>query len=187
MSTLIDKSDEVLITKLVASDSCAFEMIYKKYATELYSYARRNIQKREDAEEIIQDVFEYLWINREKMGKAIWLRAYLYQMVRYKIIRYFTHKKVIQKYADHYLTFESLYDLIPEFDKNEKSLQSLVLERIVTLPDRCQQAFKLRMLENLSNSEIAERMEISKSTVENYMVNAFKHLRSFAMDSFKLS
>jgi RNA polymerase sigma-70 factor (ECF subfamily) len=47
------------------------------------------------------------------------------------------------------------------------------------LPARCREAFQLRLEQNLSNSEIAQRMHISKRTVEEYMTTAFAHLRKF--------
>lgn len=46
-------------------------------------------------------------------------------------------------------------------------------------------AFTLRLNENLSNDQIANRMNISKGTVEHYMMRTLKHLRSYPREVFE--
>ncbi len=128
MTSYLNHSDTELAALLSTGDKDAFESIYRRYGSGLYRYARKNITVKEDCEEIIQEVFESLWARRESLGNVTALGAYLYQIVKYKVIRYF--------------------------------------------------ALKLRITEKLSNSDIAKRMNIKKSTVENYMVTALAYFRA---------
>ncbi|NOS90616.1 MAG: hypothetical protein HOP30_01725 [Cyclobacteriaceae bacterium] len=50
------------------------------------------------------------------------------------------------------------------------------------LPEPCREALHLRLSENLSNTEIANRMHISKRTVETYISQAFELLRQYPKD-----
>jgi RNA polymerase sigma-70 factor (family 1) len=179
-------SDDKLIDGLAIGDSDSFEVIYRKYAKDLYRYARMNIDVKEDCEEIIQDIFIDLWSRRETINVAS-LRHYLFTSVRYKIIRYFKHKGVVRRFEKHYLLFEAAYDTIKEEGSGPEILQEQLLSCIATLPDRCQEAMKMRILENLSNSEIAERMNITKKAVEKHMHNALKHLRATFPKMYKIS
>lgn len=171
-------SDQDLLALLREGDESAFAAIYKKYTPELFRFAARNIHSREDREEIIQDVFESLWQRRTELDHVVSLNAYLFRAVKYKMIRYFNHKTVKEKYAEHFKLFEAVYDNLNETER-ESSLLNEVIERgLAKLPDRCQAAIKMRLEESLSNEDIAKRMQIKKSTVENYMVAAVNHLRT---------
>jgi RNA polymerase sigma-70 factor (family 1) len=171
--------EKELVAELRSSDSKkAFEVIYRHYVNQLHSFARRNINDQAACEEIIQDVFESLWTRRESLNITS-LRHYLYSSVRYKIIRYFQHNAVKKKYADHFRFFETVYDSI---EANEQPDPDQLLQKldhyIEALPERCRIAFRFRMHENLSNGQIAERMNIGKKTVELYMFKAFAHIRA---------
>ncbi len=170
--------DAQLVSPLALGNKIAFEAIYRKYAADLYRYARKNIDSKEDCEEIIQEVFESLWARHDKLGHVTDLKAYLYRMVKYKVIRYFQHSAVKKKYAEHYTLFEAIYDTAAPEERDTETLQLLIEKSLTQLPDRCQLAVRLRLHENLSNADIAIRMNIKKSTVENYMVTAVAHLRS---------
>lgn len=173
-----DQSDANLVDLLIQGDKKAFEVIYRRYVAALYRYAAKNISAKEDCEEIIQDVFESLWVRHSELHHVTALSAYLYRMVKYKVIRYFQHSKVKKSYADHYRLFEATYTTQEIGEEEKKSMMELIEHGLTLLPERCQLAIKLRLKENLSNKEIAERMNITKSTVENYIVKAVSHLRA---------
>jgi RNA polymerase sigma factor (sigma-70 family) len=82
------------------------------------------------------------------------------------------------KYAEHYRLFETLYESLEEAERTPEAIQSQLINTLADLPERCQTAIKLRLLENLSNGEIAQRMNITKKTVEVYMLKAFDHFRA---------
>ena len=183
-----DHSDSQLVDLLITGDNTAFETIYRRYAADLYKYARRNISVKEDCEEIIQEVFESLWARHDKLQHVTaqegYLKGYLINMVRYKIIRYFKNSEIKKRYAEHFRLFEAVYDNIME-EESEISTQAIINRGLAELPERCQMAVKLRLTENLSNSDIAKRMNIKKGTVENYMVTALSHLRASNQNLFK--
>lgn len=176
MTVYHDHSDTQLVALLKNSDQIAFEEIYRRYASVLFRYAYQHLSSREECQEAIQDVFESLWARRENQN-IITLKAYLYNSVRYRLIRQFRRDRLRHQYAEHYMHFEAAYASLAGEDRNPETIQALILKNLDGLAERAQEAFKLRVTENLSNGEIAERMQISKSTVELYMVKAFNHLR----------
>ena len=178
-------NEQEWVTLLMQGDQKAFEAIYREYAADLYRYARRNIAVSEDCEEIIQELFESLWRRREALGHVTALRAYLFRIVKYKVIRYIRHSKVKERYVEHYKFFEAVYESMSEEDRDPAVLQAMIRKSLSQLPERCQLAVNLRLTENLSNTDIALRMNIKKRTVENYMVAALAHLRASCRDLYK--
>lgn len=168
-----------LVASLNKGDKKAFEIIYRTYAPEIFRHIRRNITVREDCEEILHDLFEWIWRKHREI-KLFSLRGYLFTMANHRIVTYFRKNKVRRKYEKHFALFDALVNYLYE-DEGEETIDPDVLETLIqnslsALPERCQEAFKLRLTENLSNAEIAQRMNINKGTVENYMVRALSHL-----------
>ncbi len=171
-------TDEELLLLLMKDDDKAFEFIYRTYIKELFRYARKNISIKEECEEIIHDIFLDIWKRRYQLRHVKSIKAYLITAVKFKIIRHIQHSKVKAKYAEHFKRFELLHDFHVIDRTESEPLIARLLDGMEGLPLRCQEALKLRLLESLSNDEIAQRMNISKKTVEGYMGRAFSHLRT---------
>lgn len=171
--------DDKLLSLLVQGNQQAFETIYRRYVKYLFAFARKNIPHREDCEEIVQEVFTYLWENRQKLQHIENLQAYLTQMVRYKVIRYFKRSLVQRKYAEHYRLFEAVYETgaQPQLQAEPNALRRAIENALTGLPKRAIQAIRLRLSEDLSSHEIAKLMNVSHRTVENYLTLAHQHLR----------
>ncbi len=173
----VPTADADLVIMLANGSQPAFETIYRRYAAELYRFARSRISSAEDSQEMIQDVFESLWVRRESLAIES-LRSYLFGSIRYRIIRYFYQRGVKQRYLDHYRTFSELFDTIATSEDDPDQLQHTIMKALDGLPEKCRAMMTLRLRENLSNSEIAERMQVTKKTVENNMSMAITHLRT---------
>ena len=177
--------DTELVDLLRQGNYQAFEVIYRRYVKELFRYAHKKIKAREDCEEIIHDVFESLWKRKEELVINS-LRHYLFTSVCYMVIRYFSHRDVKRKFAEHYQLFEAVYDSMEQDEQRDpKAIHARLLLHIQDLPDRCQEAIRLRITENLSNGEIARRMNIRKGTVQLYISKAFAQLRCSYDDIYK--
>lgn len=176
MSPYANHTDEQLVTALVAGDEKAFEAIYFRYVKGLTAYARKRISRLEDCEEIVQELFASLWARHQQLAHVTALEPYLYRMVKYKVIRYYEHHQVVQKYADHFRAFELMVEDVAHENELEH-LRAVIQPTIEELPERCREAIRLRLDENLSNGDIAMRMNIDKSTVKRYITTALSYLR----------
>lgn len=178
MNPYQNHTDTELVSLLIEGNERAFAVIYERYAFDLYRYARKTIQDGEDCKEIIHDIFESLWKRHGELQHVTILDAYLYRTVKYKIIRYVQHQAVKRKYAEHYRLFEAVFETNPDEARHPENIEAFIEQGLAELPERCQMAVRLRWKENLSNGEIAKRMNITKGTVKNYMVTALNHLRA---------
>ncbi len=172
--------DAELITALNQGEDAAFAAIYEKYAKDLYNYARHNLTSKEDCEEIVHDVFTWVWQNRATIKIESSLRFYLITAVKRKVLRYFQKVEVRKKYERHYELFEAVYDIYKEEQQeiDPVAMEQWINKSISNLPETWRAAFLLRYKENLSNGEIAERMNINKRMAENHVFRAISYLRT---------
>jgi len=172
-------TDNELWEAVVSDSSRAFVVLYNRYWHKLYQTAKKYLKDDTAAEEIVHDVFVALWQKRHS-SKIIDFQKYILVTARYHVY------KQLRAIAAEKVEF---YEQIPEqpalalvSDADVKlgyeDLQTELTNVLKQLPRRCQEIFWLSRVENLSNDEIAERLNISKRTVENQITIALKFLRS---------
>ncbi|MFA4870198.1 MAG: RNA polymerase sigma-70 factor [Pedobacter sp.] len=171
-------SDHKLSLLLNQGDRKAFVEIYDRYYSLLYLYAYKKLKEREEAKDAVQDVFIALWNRREEIKFDISLSGYLYRSVRNRALNIFAHKNIESKYLaslDEYLkaNHEGTDYLI-----REKEIAALIEIEINNLPLKMREVFLLSRTENLTYKEIAEKLNISETTVNTQMKRALKALRT---------
>jgi len=170
---------------LVSGDQLAFKEIYDRYSQSLYWYVCNRIRSKEESEEILQELFLWLWKKHETLGHITELKPYLFSAARYKIVNYIDKSVVRDRYAEHYALYESTHDTSTEAYANLSDFDNILERSIANLPDNCQTAFRLSRIEQMPIAHIAERMNLSTGTVENYIGQALNHLRMVWGDHYK--
>lgn len=164
---------------LIVNDNCrAFTVLFDRYWFKLYKTAQKYINNDTACEEVVHDLFLNIW-NRRKFLVIKNFEHYLKAATRYQVYSYHNKLKV-----EHILYLENI-DEDKSFqatnagvDKiRSAELESLLEQELKILPERCREIFLLSRKDYLSNQEIAERLNISKRTVENQITIALKHLR----------
>jgi RNA polymerase sigma-70 factor (family 1) len=157
----------------------AFKEIYVRNWLVLYNYAYNIIRNKEIAEEVVQEMFFYLWNRREELEITHSLKAYLFTAVKFQTLNYIRSKKVRTDYASSYAAFENtLVDNSNEENIRVYDLKKHIEIEVSKLPDKCQQIFRMSRDEHQSIKTISDILNISHKTVENQLTKALKHLRS---------
>lgn len=169
--------DMELISLLMDGDEQAFETIYHRYAAELNRFATAKCGDRDQGQEIVQDVFVWLWTSRENRPEIHNLRTYLFTTAKNRILTHYRTSKVREKYAQSFSKFRQAWENTSDELLEAADLEKTVLEKLAHLPPKCQTAFRLSRIEHVSIPAIAKEMSISRRTVENYLSTALKHLR----------
>ncbi len=167
-----------LLPSLRNGDQRAFEVIYDFFSDRLYRYVHSRVRVKETSEEIVQEIFVSLWIRRESLEITISIGSYLYGAAKHKILSHIRSDIVRKKYAADFTLFcaERMDNSSQEL-MELKDLQQIIDDRVTELPKKCQTAFRMSRMEHEPIQRIAERMNISNRTVENYISQALKHLR----------
>ncbi len=171
--------DHALFLLIKKRDKQAFTVVYQKYHTYLYALALRYLKNTDMAEDAVQHVFVKLWENTVKMDVQINLKNYLYTMTKNYILNQIrNHKETISIY---YANAQQEIADDGEFLKLLEEIQlSEELQRgIENLPAQKKEICKLKMDEDVSNQEIADRMGISINTVKSHYQESVKMLRKY--------
>lgn len=167
------------LSLLKSGDAKAFELIYELFADKLYHYVNRRVNNKEISEDIVQEIFVSLWSKRESLEITNSLDAYLFGAAKFQILTYIRSNQVCKEYADNFMLFnKERTDNSTEEMMNLKDLQHNLNTSISELPEKCRTAIHMSRIKHEPISRIAEHMNISKRTVENYLSHALKHLRT---------
>ena len=177
MSRFGQYNDEELMHEIKAGNMLAFDELYRKYSRRLHKFSYAMLKSTEDTENLIQDVFLNLWLNREKVEKNASVSYYIFT-IAYNSAISVIRKKI--KNANYIEYVKSLQDLVQEpvdLQVEYKELDEKLNKIIDKLPQRQKEVYLLSRVEGLKYSEIAERLNISINTVENHLSRALDNIR----------
>ena len=128
---------------VIHRDPDYFRSLYEKYFLPLTEFAEAIVYDREEAKDIVQDVFFYLWDNAEKIRINKSIKHYLFSSVKHKALNRIRHYRIIDLHNDRireaYLKAENENLQIYE-DRIEK-----VTKAIDSLPEQMRKVINLRI------------------------------------------
>ncbi len=142
-----------------------YNNVIDELSAQLYRYAFHFMRNEEDAKDIVQDVYEKLWINRKTIELKR-VKAWLYRCTHNAMIN-FLNKKSRTRYMDS----QSLPERPSMPDSNFESMQ--MVDRLVgILPPIQKSIILLRDIEGYSYSDIGDILDLSPSQVKVYLFRA---------------
>jgi len=151
-----------------------FETIFKEYFAYLSNLAYGIVKDRDDAYDITQQVFVKLWDKRDDIEIDKSIKSYLYRATFNTALNFLDkHKRKLR------IVNDDSYSLFQE-DKSdflEGEVEDAVNKAILELPEKCRVVFSLSRYSDLTNKEIAEKLNISIKGVEKHISRALKELR----------
>ncbi len=173
-------ANSIFIKNINEGDQEAFKILFELYYAKLLYIASNYISSREDAEEIVQDVFLKIWKNRKSITTN--LNGYIFKVTRNACLDHLRSKKHKLSISNNILQLEALLNHNALADQMtstiiEKELEARIQISIASLPEKCKRVFIKSRIEGLKNKEISEELNISIKTVENHMSKALKHMR----------
>ena len=149
-----------------------FEKLFNLHYSNLCAYA---------SEEVVQEVLFKLWTNRESIIITSSIQSYLFRAVRNASLNVLKHVNIREDYkAQH--EYERDDELSSEDEMIVSELDQKIRVAIDQLPIERKKVFILSRYDGLKYKEIADKLNISVSTVENQMVKALKFLREELKD-----
>lgn len=175
--------DPALLARIVKGDQQAFSQLYDHSSTLLYTLAIRILGNRDEAAELLQDVYLEVWrkVARYDVGRGTPV-AWLVTLTRSRAIdRLRARTTRGQQYTD---TLDGTAAArLPDFGPSpfetqaDQELRLLVGQAMGALPPAQQQAIELAYYEGLSHMEIATRLNQPLGTVKTRIKLGMSKLR----------
>ncbi len=165
------------IEALTTGNVAAFERLYRKLEPKLFAFAMKLVRNREDAEEIVQEVFLKVWERRSSLDPAQNLDGYLFTTAKNLVYNKARHRVYEFAFGQYLADYGAISENSTQTTLEHKELVQLFEEACASMPPVRRQVFVMSRTEGLSNTEIASALNTSNSNIENHINKALKMLR----------
>ncbi|MCH1479143.1 MAG: RNA polymerase sigma factor [Crocinitomicaceae bacterium] len=142
-----------------------YNFVIDELSAQLYRYAFHFLRNQEDAKDIIQDVFEKMWLNRKTIELET-VKPWLYRCTHNAMVNF-----IAKKSRTSYMSNQELPKTTSPFDSSFESMQ--VVDRMVSiLPPTQKSIILLRDIEGYTYKEIGLILDLSASQVKVYLFRA---------------
>ncbi|NML20890.1 sigma-70 family RNA polymerase sigma factor [Pseudoflavitalea sp. G-6-1-2] len=166
-----------LVTRIAAGNEPAFRQLFDLYSKRLFSFALAMTKSSADAEEIIQECFTRVWVQRHTLTNIQLPEAWLYRIVRNCTIDH------LRKISREQKLINQVWSNISEPDRSledfilSREYQQLINQALEQLSPQKQQVYRLSREQDCSHEEIARITGLSKSRVNNILTETLKFIK----------
>lgn len=130
-----------------------------------------------DIDDVVQESYARL-IMLDNVAHILDPRRYLLQVARNVLLQHVRHSKVvpIELVGDLEILHQAADDPLPDRQAEGRQEWQLFQDAIASLPPRCQQVYRLRKIDGLSQREVAQRLVMSESNVEKHLGRGVERL-----------
>jgi len=179
------EGERQILEAVAAGDEKAFRTLVEGYWSRVYFNTLTLVKSTAVAQDLTQDIFLKIWLQREKLREVQNFSNYIYVVGRNQVIAALRKKIIDTAAADTAALREDL--LSPDLRLEGKDAYKMLMEGVERLTPQQKLVFRLSRLEGLSHEEIARQLGLSKNTVKVHMVIALNFLRGWLRDLGYLS
>ncbi len=163
-----------LIEKIITGDQKAIKKFYKKYQARLLNFILTKIKKKEDAEEILQDIMMSTIDSLPLFRGNSSLYTFLCSIAKHEIADFYRKKKIKTFLFSHFPKLEDIVSqaLSPERVLEEKEFKKEVIRTLRAIGEGYSQILRLKYIDGLSYGEIAKKLKKSAKAVESKLARA---------------
>lgn len=172
----LNNTEPERLLRLAQNDEKAYTEIIEQYGSMIYGHCLMYVKDAGLAEEITQDILFSLWKQRADLPAINNFPGYVYMMTRKRSFSAFKSKLAATEPPPDHLT--SLLHA-PDSNLEYKQLSEAIARGIEKLPPKRQQIFRMSRYDGLSYEEIAQQLNIAKSTVKDHILEALVFLRTY--------
>ncbi len=174
------KYDETALLEEVAKgDEKSFRQLFDQYWDTVYNTSFAFTKSSALAEELTQDIFLKIWMQREKLSGIEKFKDYLFIIARNHIFNELRKKVHEQSFADHLFNYFEETANTPEQQFLLRETEQLINEAVKQLPSQQQLIYCLSRQQGLCHQEIADKLHISTNTVKSHINKALQFIRNY--------
>ncbi len=172
-------TQEELLPLLLRKEEMAFTLLYDMYSKSLFSIITNLISDREEAEDVLQEVFVKIWKNIDSYNQS---KGRLYTWML-NIARNTTIDKLRSKgfnNSQKNLSSDNFVHLLDDSNKLTNKIDSIGLKEFINkLKPKCIQLIDLLFFKGFTQQEASEELEIPLGTVKTQNRMCMNDLRNY--------
>src|SRR3954471_6542890 len=164
------QSDEKLVALVRRGNQHAFEALVSRYQARLLAFCRHMLSSKEDAEDVLQEVFAAAFNAMLADERPINVRPWLYRIARNRSLNHLRKATAVGVDSMDVHMAEHGTTTAEKVHRREEFRQ--LMEDVQTLPETQRTALLLREIDALSYEQIAEAMDTTIPSVKSLLVRA---------------
>jgi len=168
-------ADEILIAGIKRNDYSSYNQLFLRYYSRLCAFVYGITQSSSASEDVVQELFIRLWINRTKLEINESVSGYLYRSSKNAALNHLRSEKSRQKSVQNMPVQELQTDdnLIEQVE-----FSAALYQCIEQLPERSREVFKMSRIDGLKQQEISDQLGISVKTIKNQIWKSLQYLKA---------
>ncbi|MEJ7643796.1 MAG: sigma-70 family RNA polymerase sigma factor [Chryseolinea sp.] len=166
-----------LARRITLSDHKAFKEFFYYIQRDLFRFLLYKCRDLALAEDLLQEAFLKFWLRREKIDETRSIKNLLFTIANNLHINEARHLSVVRRHECSEPSAIFSHTTNPEYVLEEKEFLDRLKRSIDALPEKTRVVFMMSRFDDIPNSEIAERLDLSIKSVEGYMTKALKTLK----------
>jgi RNA polymerase sigma factor (sigma-70 family) len=164
------QSDDRLVTLTRRGNQAAYEALVGRYQSRLLAFCRHMLGSREDAEDVLQEVFAAAFNAMIADERSLNVRPWLYRIARNRSLNHLRRATAIGVDSMDVHLAEGGATTADKVHRREDF--RLLIEDVRQLPETQRTALLLREIDALSYEQIAEAMETTVPSIKSLLVRA---------------
>ena len=173
--------DSRLIELLREGDPLSFEILFQKYYVRFYNFVFNLTKSSQAAEDIIQNVFMKIWINRRNLRPDQSIHNYIYVLSKREMLNHIRDRKAYVQ-VERLVMTEQPSEEVTDQNMALRELDDRIRKFIADMPEQRRKVFLLSRYKGLTNKEIANMMGLSVRTVDRHINLALTSLKKEFMN-----
>ncbi len=170
-----------MVRLIKSGDQGAFVKLYQQYHGALYSFLLKFLKSPDQVKDIVQDTFVKVWERRASLNEDLSVKSYIFTIGKNLMLN------VLKRASNEMLLSREIYFYTQHTNNfTEESMLNADYERIAQnairqLPPQRKAIFKMCRHEGKSYEEVANELQVTKSTINGQMVKAMKSIKAYLL------
>lgn len=179
MLQMVSPEECKAIQNLRSGKSEGFKIIFHFYHKQLFLLSKKYLKDTHLAEDVVQEVFIKVWLKRESLDPERSIKGFLITCLQNHIRNIIRNRK--RKILGSYELKETHH---PGTNCTQEEMQfaeyqAILKDGIAGMPEKRKEIFRLKVLEGLSNAEVAKKLGVSINTVKAHSFQGNKFMKSY--------
>ena len=188
MSPEKNQDDRLLLQQIAKRNESAFKTLFDKYRDRLFHYIYGIVKSKEVAEELVMDVFLKIWLGKEIVNQIENFDAFLFRVAYNKSIDFLRSVARDPRFSDLVWKETQLAGGIqPDQQLITREYEQKLREAIFQLSPQRRLVYQMSREKGYSHVDIAKKLELSKHTVSNHIVESQRFIRAYLVQHMDLA